>query len=154
MTQSNGRCACGQVKFKTQGRPLFRAICHCTICQRFNNAEFGDVLLYRPSHVDQTGCGQIAYECLKQPPVVQRGKCTNCGNPALEKLEIPLLPKLLLVPAARIVEQAQLPPPDFHIFYNHRVRDHDDAAPKANGYLPSQIRLSRHLLKGLWRGHG
>ncbi|WP_170790750.1 GFA family protein [Ruegeria lacuscaerulensis] len=154
MTHSNGTCSCGQVHFKTQGRPLFRAICHCTICQRFNDAEYGDILLFRAADVDQAGCGEIVYESLKQPPLLARGRCTACGNPALEKLNVPLFPKLILVPSARIVEQADLPSPDFHIFYNHRVREAQDDLPKSSGYLPSQARFTIHLLRGLFRGHG
>lgn len=151
MSVFHGTCTCGQVEFKTGGRPLFRAICHCSICQRFNKADYGDILIYRASHVDQNGCSGIAYSSLKQPPLLARGTCTGCGLPALEKLNIPLFPRLMLIPVARIVEQAELPRPDFHIFYNHRVRDAADDLPKSSGYLPSQMRFARHLLRGLTR---
>ena len=151
MSVFHGTCTCGQIKFKTTDRPLFRAICHCTICQRFNKADFGDILVYRATDVDQTECGEIAYSSHKQPPILARGTCTSCGLPALERLNIPLFPKLMLVPSARIEEQADMPPPDCHIFYNHRVRVVQDGLPKSRGYLPSQMRFAKHLLTGMLR---
>jgi hypothetical protein len=34
----SGQCECGQNTFEISGEPLFRSICHCEICQEFNNA--------------------------------------------------------------------------------------------------------------------
>ena len=44
-TQQNrsGRCSCGAVQFDTSDRPIFRAYCHCTICQKYNGAAYADL---------------------------------------------------------------------------------------------------------------
>ncbi len=41
--------------------------------------------------------------------------------------------------------------PEPALFYDLRVTDHDDGLPKANGYLPSQMLFSRHILPKLLR---
>ncbi len=44
--KQESQCQCGSTKFTIQGEPLIRALCHCTICQEFNNAAFADVTIF------------------------------------------------------------------------------------------------------------
>lgn len=50
-----GRCSCGSFAFEVTGKPLFRAYCHCTICQKFNNADYSDVTVFYAKNVDLYG---------------------------------------------------------------------------------------------------
>ena len=78
-------CSCGNVAFDVQGTPLFRILCHCTICQRFNDAAFADVVVYSAAAVGEPAAGSVEFDTYKPPPNVQRGKCAQCHQPAIEK---------------------------------------------------------------------
>jgi hypothetical protein len=148
MAQKDCACSCGNVAFDLLETPLFRILCHCTICQRFNDAPFADVVVYDASSVAEAPEGTVRFNTYKAPPNVQRGKCVKCGNPAVEKFAAPLFPKLTIVPAAMHGESAEIPDPVAHIFYEKRVADVDDALPKRNGFVASQLSFGKYLLSG------
>ncbi|MEO0996305.1 MAG: GFA family protein [Pseudomonadota bacterium] len=140
------RCACGATGFQTSGAALFRILCHCTICQRFNEADYADVVVYGAASVERPPANTVAFATYKPPPNVQRGKCAKCGQPAIEVFEAPLLPKLTIVPFAMHGDPAGLPAPCGHIFYDKRRADADDDLPKHEGFLRSQLAFGKHLL--------
>ena len=145
-------CACGATTFATSGAPLFRIICHCTICQRFNDAAYGDVAVFRAKDVAKPAEEMVRYERLRPPPNVQRGSCTSCGGPAIELFHTPLMPKLTMVPVQNFGATEALPEPSAHIFYESRVCDASDDLPKYQGYLRSQLLFGRLLMKSLLGG--
>jgi hypothetical protein len=128
------------------GPPLFRILCHCTICQRFNDAPFADVVVYDASSVGEPCPGTVDYDTYKPPPNLKRGKCAACGAAAIEKLALPLLPKLTMVPAVVHGSDAGLPAPKTHIFYGTRVAEAEDALPKQVGFIASQLTFARHFI--------
>jgi hypothetical protein len=95
----SGQCECGQNTFEISGEPLFRSICHCEICQEFNNAPFADITVYRRKDVDLPERHSVAFKAYSSPPVAQRGKCTACEKPTIEFLKTPLFPALTIVPS-------------------------------------------------------
>jgi hypothetical protein len=139
------QCACGHVHFDIRARPRFRARCHCTICQRFNQAPFGDIVVFRAGDVDLPPAGTVEYAAYRPPPNVQRGVCSSCAQPVLERFESPLFPKLRFVPAA-LIDPAELPKVSFDVFYERRVADIDDGLPKYTGYLRSQLAFMKQVL--------
>lgn len=147
-TSQTGACACGQAHFTIQGPALLRAICHCSLCQQFNQADYADVVAFRGGDVSLPADAPVRYQTLRPPPAVQRGSCTACGKPAIERLPLPLLPDLIMVPAANLPAEL-LPPVAMHIFYDSRVQDVADTLPKFQGYWPSQLGYLRRLLPGL-----
>jgi len=146
MTQNDCGCSCGNVGFDLLGKPLFRILCHCTICQRFNEAPFADVIVYGASSVADPPEGSVRFDTYKPPPNVQRGKCMKCGNPAIEKFSVPLFPKLTIVPTAMHSESAEIPDPVAHIFYEKRIADVEDTLPKHSGFMTSQLQFGKYLL--------
>ena len=145
MNPTTCTCSCGNARFEARAAPLFRALCHCTICQRFNAAPFADVVVYAASDVTAPPDGAIAYDTWKPPPNVQRGKCVRCGDPAIEQFAAPLFPKLTMVPAAMHAGDTALPEPAMHMFYDKRVTDADDDLPKRSGFVASQLAFLRLL---------
>ena len=131
------RCACGQVSFGLRGEPRFRARCHCTICQRFNQAPFGDIVVFRARDVDLPDDETVEFQTYRAPPNVRRGVCSSCRQPVLERFESPLFPRLRFVPAA-LIRPDDLPRVSFDVFYERRVADIDDGHPKYTGYIRSQ----------------
>ncbi len=146
MSATGCRCPCGNVTFDVGGPPLFRMFCHCTICQRFTDSPFADIVVYPAASVGQPAEGSVDYATYKPPPNALRGKCAACSEPAIEQLDTLILPKLTMVPASMHHPDAALPGPVAHVFYDTRVADVDDALPKHQGFIPSQLAFVKHLL--------
>lgn len=147
----NGHCSCGKVKFKLHGEPLFRAFCHCTICQAYNQAPFADITLFRSRGVIMPQEGSVNFRSHKFPPIVQRGNCVSCGKAAIEYLQMFPLPKIIIVPSNNIDDKAFVPEASIHIFYDSRVTDIQDDLPKNSGYLKSQLAFGHTLMASLLR---
>lgn len=145
------RCSCGEADFPAPSDPLFRMICHCSICQRFNEAPYADVLVYRAKSVHAPPPGKVIFETYRRPPNVQRGRCAQCAKPAVEVLAAPLLPNLVMIPRSNFPENMVLPGPSAHIFYESRVTDAADQLPKYEGYWRSQVAFGRCLFASLFR---
>ncbi|MFK7992488.1 MAG: GFA family protein [Granulosicoccus sp.] len=142
-------CSCGVVTFEIVGSPIARAYCHCTICQKFNNANYADVTVFYSKDITGIDESKIEFKVYKQPPLVRRGNCTHCNSPVIEKLTIPLLPKMLIVPSTNFDDTSFLPEPRMHIFYDKRIGDINDGIKKHSGFLSSQIGFSTGLVKGM-----
>ena len=150
-TQMHGACFCGTYTFEAQSAPLFRAICHCTICQEFNQASFGDILLFRSGDVSSAGLEQTTFKYHANPPILSRGKCDSCARPTVEWLGTPPKPQFTIIPSANVADQDALPEPSFHMFYNKRIADVDDGLPKYRWYLPSQTKFILSTVRALLR---
>jgi hypothetical protein len=139
------RCACGAVALQLGAAPLFAMLCHCTICQRFNDSDYADFLVYRRRDVTGITDAPIEYSRLRPPPNVDRGKCARCGTPVLERFRVPGLGDWAMIPRAVHGDAARSHPPGGHLFYHRRVRDIDDELPKYTGYWRSEFAFLRQL---------
>lgn len=148
MTNHKCTCSCGRTSFKVSGAPKLRMLCHCTICQRFNQAAYADVLVFRTDQVDMADPDTVEFKTYKAPPNVKRGVCVHCRQAAIEVFDMPLMPKLTMVPAAMFAADADLPAPSAHMFYEHRQQDATDDWPKKQGFLSSQLTFFRCLWFG------
>jgi hypothetical protein len=148
----NSQCSCGEVKFAVSGTPLLRAFCHCTICQAYNEAPYADITLFRASDVVMPPAGSVAFNNAAFPPMLQRGKCVSCGKAAMEYLQLPPLPKTIIIPSNNINDKAFIPDASLHIFYDKRIADIDDALPKYQGYLKSELAFGYKLIASLLHG--
>ncbi len=124
-------------------------LCHCTICQQFNQAPFADVVVFKTAQVSVPDKSSIDFKTYKPPPNVNRGVCQHCQQPVIEFFDMPLMPKLTMVPAAMFAVQQSLPKPSAHMFYEKRLTDADDQLPKKQGFLRSQLAFFKYL----WFGH-
>jgi len=149
--EASGGCACGHVRYATKGTPLFRAYCHCLICQEYNQADRADIIVMRSSDVEMDAADRIAFKSYRAPPILQRGKCRRCDGVALERMRIPLMPRLTILPAQTLDDSGGFPSSSFHMFYHRRVTDADDALPRHSTYLSSQLAFSSRLLRALRR---
>lgn len=145
MTTQKCKCSCGHTEFTVSGKPQFRMICHCTICQKFNSASHADIMVYRSSQVKAPADGVVVFQTYKRPPNVQRGKCGQCDQVAIEVFDVPLFPKLTLIPAGMFLESVKLPAPKAHMFYDKRQADASDDYPKRHGFLSSQLAFFKYL---------
>jgi len=143
------QCSCGNTAFNINVKPLMRAKCHCTICQKYNEADFADVVVFRRKDIPEFVLGSIDFKTYKKPPAVQRGKCNTCKQPTLELFSMPLFPSLAMVPLQMFPAEASLPLPKMHMFYEHHVNEHIDDVPKHKGLISSQGGFMKYLFKAL-----
>lgn len=144
--QPQCKCQCASSSFSILGSPITRMYCHCTICQEFNNAAYGDVTIFLSKNIQLHNRDTVEFKQYKSPPAVQRGKCTSCGSPFIEFFELPLFPSLTIIPSNHIPQGEFLPAPAFHAFYHRRVADINDSLPKHSGYIKSQMALGAKLV--------
>lgn len=148
------QCACGAAPVELLTRPLMRAICHCTICQEFNQAPYGDALFFRAKDVRMPAADAVTFTSYSASGVVQRGRCAACDQAAVETATLPPFGKIVGVPTANVTTMADFPEPALHIFYHRRQADVEDDLPKYSGFWPSQLAFGRaflyHRLRQAW----
>ena len=150
MTHSiNCQCHCGETRFTISGKALLRAYCHCSICQKFNDAAFADITLFHVNDIVKPQDDQVSFSSHKFPPLLQRGNCKSCGKAAIEYLNVPAMPEVVIVPSGNIQDEAIIPDPSLHIFYNNRVTNVADQLPKHSGYFKSEIALGAKVVAAL-----
>lgn len=136
--QQSAQCACGKNQFTLFNNALLRVICHCEICQQFNEAPYADILIFNAKDVELPENHSVEFKAYTNPPMVQRGKCKDCHKPAIELLDMPMAPALRIIPVGNLVDKQSLPKVDMHSFYHRRIVDVDDGAPKYSGFIKSQ----------------
>lgn len=73
-----GRCACGAVRYRAMGDPLWVANCHCRDCRRVTAAAFATYACYPTASVTITAGAPRVY---RSSPGVERRFCGDCGTP-------------------------------------------------------------------------
>lgn len=146
MSEMIAQCSCGKVSYKITGPAATRILCHCTFCQTFNDAAYSDIVLYNAKRVEYDDNNPVEFTTYSKPPAVQRGKCKHCGDAAIEFFNIPLGPKMVMVPAAML--DSPTVEPAFHMYYHRRINDVHDELPKYSGKLKNQY-ASLRLLKAV-----
>lgn len=144
------QCECGTTKIEVSGKPVIRAFCHCQNCQEFNQAPFADVTVFYADDVTMPSKDQVEFKTYSSSSVaVPRGKCSQCGKPAIEKMKVPGLPAMVLIPSTNFADQSFLPAPVCHMFYHRRQADINDTLPKYSSFLSSQLGFTRRFLGAL-----
>ncbi|KAF8913190.1 Mss4-like protein [Gymnopilus junonius] len=79
-----GGCFCGSVRYQVVGKPILRAYCHCSLCQRLNAAAF--ILTvhfpsssFRWAHPEPHADALDSYSVSTKPWKV-RWRCRKCGS--------------------------------------------------------------------------
>lgn len=72
-----GRCLCGDVRFRAEGPPKWVLWCHCDSCRRHSGAPASVFVSFTDKAVSVTA-GAIAKYA--SSPGVERGFCPRCGS--------------------------------------------------------------------------
>src|SRR5258708_6309314 len=79
---SSGGCACGAIRYKFEGEPLFAVNCHCRDCQRETGSAFAAVLGIPSAGFEVTKGNPKHYETRADSGnLTSRVFCGNCGSP-------------------------------------------------------------------------
>ena len=74
-----GGCACGAVRFKTQGDPLRTGMCHCLTCRKAHGSAFNPYAVFRVEQVSVEG----ELTSWQSSPDYRRDFCPRCGSPVI-----------------------------------------------------------------------
>ena len=108
MTDREGGCLCGAVRYVLNADPLMTAVCHCTHCQRQSGGVFSTNLAIPDAAYVQTGETKVFTDKGDSGKAVWRHFCGNCGSPILSKVEA--MPGLSLVKAGTLDDMSGLTP--------------------------------------------
>lgn len=79
MADLDGGCACGTVRYRLHGAPMFVHCCHCTDCQRESGSAFVLNALYEADRVERLAGGT---EAIVTPSASGKGqtihRCPEC----------------------------------------------------------------------------
>ena len=142
-----GQCSCGQSQFELEGDALFRIICHCNICQKYNRNKYADNTVFKVKSMQMTTPENNIFEYHRRPQMVARGRCSQCNMPTVEKFTAIANSNIVIIPNTNLSDEHLLKLPAAHICYASRQLDIDDKIKKYNSDLMSQLAFSWILFK-------
>ncbi len=131
ITLLEGGCLCGQVRYRSSGRPVFVSHCHCQRCRKHSGAVF----------VTHIGLPVENFIWLQEEPTywnsskaLDRGFCANCGSSTcIRYLDDP---SIIVIPVGTL-DDAEKIRADRHIMTESKV-----SWLKIDDDLPRYARLS------------
>lgn len=108
MTDREGGCLCGAVRYVIKGEPMMTAVCHCTHCQRQSGGVFSTNLGVPEAAYVQTGETKVYEDRGDSGQAVWRHFCANCGSPIISKVAV--MPGLVMVKAGTLDDMSGLTP--------------------------------------------
>ena len=108
MTQRQGGCLCGAVRYTLSADPIMTAVCHCTHCQRQSGGVFSVNLMVPEAAYAQAGETAIFADNGDSGQPVYRLFCGACGSPILSK--VASMPGMVMVKAGTLDDMAGITP--------------------------------------------
>ncbi len=130
MTNHDGGCLCGKVRFRVTAPPLDTGYCHCRMCQRNSGAPVVAWVTFPVAGFAWTRGEPGTYA---SSACAQRSFCTTCGSYLVFKSSE--LPNEVSVNTASL-DDPEAFPPQKHIFSESRIKwfDTADRLPRFQGY--------------------
>lgn len=151
MSSPDDFCGCGNIEFATEAKVIARFVCHCHLCQSYTHGPYNDEVFISLDKVNILHPLQLEFARNyggRSP--LKRSKCKQCGKPVISVLDM-TFKKFALVPSDSVPITLASKKIDCHGFYHRRVQDFDDAAPKFNGFLMSQLMTMWFVMIGMMR---
>jgi len=129
MTQHNGGCLCGLVRYRTDGKSLWVAHCHCNSCRHHTGSAIATFAGFRREQVTFLSRERSVYS---SSPGVSRGFCARCGTPISYEAEA--FPGELHLYVGTFDDPENFVPQS-HVFYAERLPwlETHDALPRFAG---------------------
>ena len=106
--RNSGGCACGGIRYETDGAPLVMLNCHCRECQRAGGGGYAAIMVVPKAAVRWVGEPRYYRSAGAEGKAVERGFCPNCGSQVVAKLE--RMPDVLGLQAGSLDEPARYAP--------------------------------------------
>lgn len=131
-----GQCHCGDVEFEVVGKPMWAAICHCSICRRSHSAPYAELCAYADENVKITkGESNLQMYNVRGKSKEDRHFCKTCGGRVYSKLNHLGCKAVFLqnLTAPNHGADGKIDPdfaPSVHIFYGSGTVSFHDKLPK------------------------
>jgi hypothetical protein len=85
-----GGCACGAVRYRALGKPLFGTVCHCTFCQRRLASAFAVLVTFPEAAIEitQGELAEVEYHSDESGRWLRMNFCKACGTTVYHTAEI------------------------------------------------------------------
>ncbi|PTQ01389.1 GFA family protein [Vibrio splendidus] len=147
-----GQCSCGQCQFELEGEALFRIICHCNICQQYNQGQYADNTIFKVKKMKLNDPESNIFEYHRLPKMVSRGRCSQCSMPTIEKFTLIPQANIVIIPNANLPKEYLLMQPAAHICCATKQSPINDNIKEINGDLTSQLVFTGLLFKSYFFG--
>lgn len=132
MSQHQGSCFCGEVKFQVKGEPEAMGYCHCDSCRRWSAGPVNAFSLWAPDSLEVLA-GKDRIDTFNLTEQSYRKWCRNCGghvftdHPGMGLVDVYVanLPSLEFKPA-------------LHVHYQESVLPIRDGLPKIKD-MPAEM---------------
>jgi hypothetical protein len=108
MTNINGGCSCGKVRFSADADPAFVAVCHCRACQKASGSAFAVIVALPAAALAITG-DVTTYDSKGDSG---QGKhlrfCPSCGSPVASNVDV--IPDLMMVRSGSLDDSSWVKP--------------------------------------------
>jgi hypothetical protein len=108
MSNRQGGCLCGQVRYSLKSEPVMTAVCHCTHCQKQSGGMFSTNIAVPEAAYEQSGQTRLFTDTGDSGQPVRRYFCPECGSPILSK--IAAMPAMVLIKAGTLDDPSGLKP--------------------------------------------
>jgi hypothetical protein len=120
-----GGCACGALRYRIGGAPLFSNHCHCRDCQHKSGTGHGSYMTFRSEDASMEGAASRWDMVADSGAVKTRGFCPTCGSPVF--LTFADAPQHFAIHAASLDDPARFTPEA--VTYAVRAPDWDRPDP-------------------------
>lgn len=132
MSEYEGGCLCGQVRFRLTAQPIDAGYCHCRMCQRNSGAPAVAWVIFPADSFSWIAGTPATYASSAH---AERTFCTNCGSYMVFRTQD--CPTEVSINTASLDDPNAFPP-RMHIFTESRIpwfQTRDDL-PRHEGYGP------------------
>jgi hypothetical protein len=91
MTETHlGGCACGAVRYRTVGKPIIGAVCHCKFCQKRLSGAFAVLASFPQDAIEdlQGELAEIEHRSDESGRWLRMSFCPKCGTTVSHKSEL------------------------------------------------------------------
>ena len=118
MTNLQGGCLCGKVRYTVSADPVFSGVCHCTSCQKGTGSAFSVVLAVPSSGVAVTGALTSYVGKGDSGKDITKRFCPTCGSPI--SVEPALMPDMTLIEVGTL-DDPSAAKPTMHIYCRSKM---------------------------------
>lgn len=144
MTETfEGRCTCGEVRYRMTSEPMFVHCCHCTECQRNSGSAFA---LNAMIEADRVELLQGELELINTPTPSGNGqkifRCPTCKVAVWSNYAVAKIGDRMRFVRVGTLNNAASVTPDIHIFTSSKqpwVGLPDDVPVVAEYYVPTEV---------------
>ena len=123
MTDLQGSCLCGKINYNYNSEIIFKAVCHCTDCQKHTSSAYSIIIGVHKKGFNLSG-NTIKYFPVKTDTgnIKKYNFCSNCGSHIFSNIEHENYKDMIFIKGGSI-DQPKLSDlsPDMEVFTDSKV---------------------------------